>query len=373
MMVDDSLSKAVEASNVDQASRELGNKLSKGVEAWEVHLSLFPVVQLVLNPPFINPHLPKMYRIYRELVPYLKKEEIPALIKLEVEEYARRPKLEKLPRAKSFQHRVSFNDIESGINDQDWEKTARLMATYLDQQGGPELARRLLLLGSGYLDSSLGHSISCTGFILLEMLEREDHDPWLVLATLANYFCSGGFHTTPSLEDLPALRSDESLEHQLLRATSGRGIINLHHTITLYAVERIRHLFSQKEYNFMIRACLDFMGDKKIDEIILETSRREQSENYSKFSEVFAGMDAKSLVQSVTKMILTPQGRLQLGRFLIKGLCDNYQGDYNPHYLTGLGSALWIVNRYWNQPQIVINALFQYLDFYFGEVGSWGA
>ena len=81
------------------------------------------------------------------------------------------------------------------------------MATYLDQQGGPELARRLLLLGNGYLDQSLGHSVSCTGFMLLEMLDREDHDPWPVLAALANYFCRGRFNTTPSLEDLPATGS----------------------------------------------------------------------------------------------------------------------------------------------------------------------
>ena len=93
-------------------------------------------------------------------------------------------------------------------------------------------------------------------------------------------------------------------------------------------------------------------------------------DSYSKFSEAFARTDVKPLVQSVMKMILTPQGRLQLGRFLIKGLCDNYQGNYNPHYLTGLGSALWVVNRYWNHLQIVANALSQYLDFYFGEVSS---
>ncbi len=373
MIPDDGLLRAVDTSSVERASKELGEKLRSGAEPWEIHLSLFPAVQRVLNPPFINPHLPKMYRIYRELVPYLKQEEIPALIKLEVQEYARRSKLEKPPRAKALKRRVSFNDIESGINDQDWEKTATVMASYLDQQGGLELARRLLLLGVGYLNGSLGHSISCTGFILLEMLERKDQDPWPVLATLANYFCKGRFSTTPSLEDLPVLRSDESLDHQLLRATSGRGIVNLHHTITRYAVERVRHLFSQKEYNFMIRAWLDFMGDKEIDEIHLETPGVAQSDNYSNFSKGFAGMDTKLLVQSATKTILTRQGRLRLGRFLVKGLCDNYQGSYNPHYLTGLGSALWVVNRYWNNPQIAINALFQYLDFYFSEVSSWGA
>jgi hypothetical protein len=61
----------------------------------------------------------------------------------------------------------------------------------------------------------------------------------------------------------------------------------------------------------------------------------------------------------------TEEGRKRMGRFLVKGVCDQYRGDYNPHYLTGLGSALWMVDRYHDQPQIVANALFQYLDFFF--------
>ena len=52
-------------------------------------------------------------------------------------------------------------------------------------------------------------------------------------------------------------------------------------------------------------------------------------------------------------------------RRLIKGVIDNYKGDYNPHYFTGLGSALWVIDRYWNHIPIVTNALHQYIDFYF--------
>jgi hypothetical protein len=55
----------------------LTEEIRKGSDVWEIHLGLFPVVQQVLNPPFINPHLPKMYRIYRQLLPYLEPDEIP--------------------------------------------------------------------------------------------------------------------------------------------------------------------------------------------------------------------------------------------------------------------------------------------------------
>jgi hypothetical protein len=76
------------------------------------------------------------------------------------------------------------------------------------------------------------------------------------------------------------------------------------------------------------------------------------------------------MVTSVREMISSEEHRRKLGRFIVQGLCDRYQGDYNPHYLTGLGSALWVLDRYRDQPAIVANTLFQYLDFFFSGVGS---
>ena len=82
------LMQALEDSDISRTKELFAEEIEKGSEAWEIHLSLFPAVQRVLNPPFINPHLPKMYRIYRQLMPYLKKDEIPRLIGLQVAEYA---------------------------------------------------------------------------------------------------------------------------------------------------------------------------------------------------------------------------------------------------------------------------------------------
>jgi len=366
--VADDLLQALEASDVARASELLRKKLGKGDEAWDIHLSLYPAVQRVLNPPFINPHLPKMYGIYRELVPYLGKNEVPPLIHLEITEYTRRPKLKELPKAKVVKSSVSFHDIEHAIDVQDWEKTAILMATFYAQEGGIELARRLLLLGSGYLDRSLGHSISCTAFILLEMLERVDQDPWPALATLADYFCKGQFHTTPVLQKSTAFPSDEALNYQLLRATSGSGIVNLHHTITLYALERVRQLLSEEEYNHMANACIAFMEDKEAERIALDSPGVKPAASYDEFYETFSKLDAKSTLAIAAGMIASPEGRRQLARFLIKGLCDQYQGNYDPHYLTGLGSTLWVVDRFCNQESIVQNGLFQYLGYFFDGI-----
>jgi hypothetical protein len=72
----------------------------------------------------------------------------------------------------------------------------------------------------------------------------------------------------------------------------------------------------------------------------------------------------------IREAVLSPQGRTETGRFLIKGLCDRYSWDYNPHYLTGLGSALWVAGRWWKEAPIVVNAFYQYVDFLFKSLKS---
>jgi len=360
-----SLLEAIETSDVEGALKLLERSIREGADPWKIHLSLFPVVQRVLNPPFINPHLPKMYNICRELVSYLSKDKIAALVTLEVAEYARRPKMKKIRRATLLTSPVAFKDIEIAIKGNDPEKVTVLMATFLDQKGGAELARRVLLLGSGYLNNSLGHSVSCTAFILLEMLERRDQDSWPALSTLAGYFCKGIFHTIPELKKSTSLTEKQNPNRLMLRATSGRGIVNLHHPITRYAIERVRKFFTQEEHDHMVNVWVEFMGDKREEEMSFGSIESEPVEDYGRFYETFSRLDAKRVVASLRGMISSEEGRHKLGRFIVQGLCDKYQGDYNPHYLTGLGSVLWIVDQYRDQPSIVANGLFQYLDFFF--------
>jgi hypothetical protein len=361
---------AIEASDVAGASKLVAKDIRQGIDPWKIHLSLFPVVQRVLNPPFINPHLPKMYRICRELVPYLDEDKVSDLIALEVTEYTRRPKMKKIPMAALLTSPVAFEDIETAIRENDPEKVTVLMATFLERKGGAEFARRVLLLGAGYLNNSLGHSFSCTAFILLEMLERTDQEVWPALSTLADYFCKGQFHTTPELKKSTSPTEKQDLNGSMFRAASGRGIVNLHHPITRYAIERVRKFLTQEEYDHTINAWVEFMGDKKGIEVSFGDTGSGRVEDYGRFYENFSKVDARRMVTSVREMISSEEHRRKLGRFIVQGLCDRYQGDYNPHYLTGLGSALWVLDRYRDQPAIVANTLFQYLDFFFSGVGS---
>ena len=361
---------AVENSDPVRALELLDEEVARNGDPWDIHLELFSSVQRVLNPPFINPHLPKMYRIFREFIPYLDREEVPALVRVEVNEYAQRPKLEKLPKGRLPVAAVSFEEIEAAIGENDQQKTAILMAAFHNSQGGPEFARRLLLLGSGYMDSSLGHSISCTAFILLEMLERDDQDPWPALAALADYFCKGRFQTTPDLHRKSSPTLKEAIYHHLLRAVSGRGIVNLHHTITLYAIERARHFFDEAQYNYLTGSWIEFMGEKKTERVELQGPNKEPPTDYVEFYKEFSRLEPMPIVEWAGKMVESKEGWQMLGRFLIRGVCDLYRGQYNPHNLTGLGSALWVMENWREQPDAAMGALFQYLDYFFQEVRS---
>jgi hypothetical protein len=365
-----SLLEAVEASDVDRALEICAKMVSQGVDPWKIHLSLFPTVQRVQNPPFINPHQPKMYGICRELVPYLSQGRTGAFLSLEIREYAKRPKMEKIPGVNRLPAPVGFKDIEAAIRANDPEKTAALMATFLNQESGAEFARRLLLLGSGYLNSSLGHSVSCTAFILSEMLERTDLDPWPALSALALYFCKGRFSATPALKKSNSTTEKQTPDRPMLRATSGSGFVPLHHTITRYAIERVRRFLGQEDYIHLMNAWVDFLGDQGEERVSLEGSSSEPAKEYDQFYERFSTLKTKPVVASLSGMIGSQEGRQKIKRFLVQGVCDKYQGAYDPHYLTGLGSALWVLDQYWQDPRLVTNALVQYLDFFFTGIRS---
>jgi hypothetical protein len=219
-----------------------------------------------------------------------------------------------------------------------------------------------LLLGSGYLKNSLGHSLSCTAFILLEMLQRRDQDPWPAFSALANFFCQGRFQTTPDLQDSPPSSPEPVPESHLLRASSGRGFTNLHQTITGYAVARVRDFFTPMEENHLWRAWIEFLGDKKEEGVTLEGGVGNRKTMIGSTSFRRKGKISGGLLPG--RRSARTKGRRRIGRFLIRVMRPISRG-YDPHFLTGLGSALWVLDRYWNNPPLVTRALFQYLDFFF--------
>jgi hypothetical protein len=156
----------------------------------------------------------------------------------------------------------------------------------------------------------------------------------------------------------------------MLRATSGKGFVPLHHTITRYAIERVRRFLGQEDYNHMVNAWVDFLGDTGEKKVSLEGASSESAKEYDQFYEKFSTLKTKPVVASLSGMIGSQEGRQKIKRFLVQGVCDKYQGAYDPHYLTGLGSVLWVLDQYWQDARLVTNGLVQYLDFFFSGIKS---
>jgi hypothetical protein len=365
---------AIELSDVAKARAILDALLSDGqADSLAIRQALFPVVHRVLNPPFINPHLAKMYAINRELIPFVESPDIALLLRLEVEEYTRREKLPVRRRPDSISSSGTFPAIEQAIAGKDVAGTALNMAAYLNGEGPARLAGRLLLLGSGFLDHSLGHSVSCTAFILLEMINRHDQDPWPVLVLLADYFCKGKFAQTPRLQHGGPGTNREEYLGLLGKAVSGTGIVALHHTITVYAIERSRHLFGPEEYDHMLTMWSHMLADKRPTLRPAEEFTAVPLPDFQEFFAVFSQYQPVPVVNMIKGALYEEDDRGRMSHYLIKSILQCYDGQYDPHYLNGLGAALWTIEGFLNQPVIVLNALLQYLDFFFAGIKKTAA
>ncbi len=359
---------AIAQSDTDTSRRTLQKLLQTKQNPWKIHEALFAVAQTVLNPPFINPHLAKMYAIDREFVPYLNTEDTALLLDVEVEEFARREKLPPLEKPTSPPSGTTFSDIEKAIGQSNVAETAIRMESFLQSAGSAQFAGKMLLLGSNYLNNSLGHSVSCTAFILLEMIQRKDQNPWPVLSLLADYFCKGSFQHTPDLQSSSLSAYTEAYLYELQRAVSGTGIVALHHPITLYAIERSRHFFSPGEYDHMLTMWSKMMRQKKEKLLPIEKLDAENPVDFKQFFNVFSGHNPKPLLNMIGTSLGSKNDRRRIGNYLIKSVLQSYNGEYNPHSLTGLGSALWMMENFSDQQAIVINGVFQYLDYFFGDI-----
>ena len=350
------------------ASVILDSLLNDGREPWAIHEALFPIVQGVLNPPFINPHLPKMYAINRELAGYLDQEDIANLVRVEVEEYARREKLAPISRPSLLPVVDDFSRVEKAIATGEVETTSATLSSFLARAGPLPLAKHLLILGSGYLDRSLGHSISCTAYLLIEMDIRREEDPWPVLVSLAEYFCKGNFSKKPTLQYSAISDYPEVYLLDLKRAVSGGGIGPLHHTITLYAIERSRHFLDHHEYDHALTMWNKMLGDKAEDLVPVNEVASLPLPDYSTFYQTFLESDPIKILDVVKKSLNSKNERNRLAHFLIKAVLQCYNGYYNPHYLTGMGAVLWVIERFHEHPDVVLTCLNQYLDFFYTGV-----
>ena len=118
----------------------------------------------------------------------------------------------------------------------------------------------------------------------------------------------------------------------------------------------------------MLTMWMQMLADKQENLIPVEEFTTEISPSFPHFFTVFSKYDPMPVVNMVKDMLNSKEDRARLENYLIKSVLRCHNGRYNPHYLTGLGASLWVIENFYNQPIIVLNALLQYLDFSFSGI-----
>ncbi len=91
-------------------------------------------------------------------------------------------------------------------------------------------------------------------------------------------------------------------------------------------------------------------------------------QDFNHFYSIFLHQDPVLIVNMLNNTLDTKGERIKFQNYLIKSVLKIYNGRYNPHNLTGLGASIWVIERFYDQPLIVLNALWQYLDFFFSGI-----
>ena len=129
--------------------------------------------------------------------------------------------------------------------------------------------------------------------------------------------------------------------------------------------ERVRHLLSNKEYLHMLSSWTRWMGSKQADSVAV--LRAPAATTYEEFREAVAVGDAQKAISTLVALLPLesgPSASNKIGHYLTNAVCDLYLGDYDPHFLNGLGSLLWIAEYYSEDPEIVAHAIGQYLRYF---------
>jgi len=109
---------------------------------------------------------------------------------------------------------------------------------------------------------------------------------------------------------------------------------------------------------------IDFLGRKDPEPPPLITPHHTNYDSFTDYVRNGKGPEALSTAMGMLCPAEGPQVSAGLGGYLIGAVCDLYSGDYDPHFLTGLGSALWVADSNRHRPDIASNALRQYLNYF---------
>jgi hypothetical protein len=205
------------------------------------------------------------------------------------------------------------------------------------------LARALLLRGSRNIPDTLGHSVSCF-YPIVEDLVLKNHPLrataiFTYIMYLARFSGDEGRVSRGREEPYTEL----NLNNLLRLASSGNGIVNLHHTITFYIVSSWDAASCRPGDRSMMWVLADWLRGEAVDkerENSVCSYRRMSTlpDTYRSFNNAF---HINELNEAMPVLIgLLERQRDRAIDWIFRYYASRCNGLWNPHYFTGLYCAI---------------------------------
>jgi hypothetical protein len=171
-------------------------------------------------------------------------------------------------------------------------------------------------------------SVSCTAFILLEMMQRSDQDPWPALATLSDYFCRADSRH-PRLRTAPTSPSREFLGKPDAGGKRARDRQPAPHDHPVFDGTSGLFLPSRNFHTQLPAGSSSWekKGRKHPKRISLRVRLP-----ITRISTAISPGGKKTLLNYLEGMISSEEGRRLLGKYLGQRVSGSLPGNYDPHY-----------------------------------------
>jgi len=199
----------------------------------------------------------------------------------------------------------------------------------------------LINLGMEKITDSLGHSVSCFFPVMRDITNHHKDAAATSVLSYVMYLCRYSYQSKFNNNQSRRKPDQDALETLGLKATSGTGIVNLHHMITYYTFFMLGDSSFYGElppYSILER----FFGGKKVDNQRLELAevnkKPQIAEDYQQFKDNFSLAGFKDNLSFLFKN-LDDNYKVTLS-YLHRLFAEYYNPGWNPHYYTGLYCAL---------------------------------
>jgi len=216
-------------------------------------------------------------------------------------------------------------------------------ALALGEENPDTLAQTLLTLGAAAIPRSLGHSLSCFFPVVEDVISVDHPAAASALLTYIMYLARHDASKDILQKDYGQAEGPLDYDAFLKLCASGDGVLNIHHTITFLIATQWEHAVFNKDGSVPYGLLLDWVGEKKLD---TDRERRmaeakytgELPGTYEEFCHQFSFEKFNESMPCILQLLEeTPERCVD---WLFRLYASYYTSDWDPHYYTGLYSAL---------------------------------